>query len=741
MSFLNDIAFGFSAKLPVMLQTEAAECGVACLGMVAGFHGYRSDLATLRRQFPVSLKGATLANLIQIASKLGLGTRPLKLELEDLRQLKLPCLLHWNFNHFVVLKEVGAKSITIHDPAAGERRLTFAEVSKAFTGVALELWPNPDFKPQEHKQEIRLRSLMGRITGIKRSLLQIFLLALVLEVFALVSPFFTQWMIDDVIVSADRDLLTTLVIGFGLLTIVQLAVSTLRSWIIMYMGTTLNLQWRANVFTHLMRLPVQYFEKRHLGDVVSRFGAVDSIQHTLTTSFLEAILDGLMAVITLIMMFVYSALLGWIAVAAMLVYGLGRWIWYRPLRAATEEQIVHAAKLQSHFLESIRGAKAIKLFQRQDERRASWLALLVDQINTGLRAQKLAMLYRILNSLAFGAENILVLWLGAKLVMDGNFTVGVLMAFNSYKGQFEGRVSSLIDKFFEVKMLQLQGERLADILHTEPEAMMEPSHAAQASTAVPSIEVSGLRFRYGEQDPWVLDGVNLAIPAGESVAIVGPSGCGKSTLVNVMLGILPPGEGDVLIDGVSVKQVGVDSLRRMVGTVMQDDVLFAGSIADNISFFDPQADQQWIEECARMAAIAAEIGSMPMSYNSLVGDMGTVLSGGQKQRVLLARALYKRPKILFLDEATSHLDIAKEHEVNAAVQALNITRVIVAHRPETIASASRVIVLAGGKVAHDSTAPTPSTPSALPPRAPGMRMPTQGLVFGSGIPLTRVLPT
>jgi ATP-binding cassette, subfamily B, bacterial CvaB/MchF/RaxB len=473
----------------------------------------------------------------------------------------------------------------------------------------------------------------------------------------------------------------------------------------MYMGTTLNLQWRANVFAHLARLPITYFEKRHLGDVVSRFGAIDQIQRTLTTSFLEAILDGLMTMVTLAMMFIYSPMLGWIAVGKMALYALSRWAWYRPLRNATEEQIIHAAKQQSHFLETIRGIKTIKLFQRQDERRSTWLSLLVDQINADLRTQKLQLLYKLLNGLLFGAENILILWLGAKLVMDGNFSVGVLMAFNSYKGQFDTRVSSLIDKFFEVKMLQLQGEHLADIVLTEPETYQNGANAVDGALLQPGIEVANLRFRYAEQEPFVLDGIDLKIAPGESVAIVGSSGCGKTTLINVMLGMFPPTEGKVLLGGIDVKQIGIDNLRRMVGTVMQDDVLFAGSIADNISFFDLQADQQWIEDCARMGAIAQDIAAMPMANNTLVGDMGTVLSGGQKQRILLARALYKRPKLLFLDETTSHLDIMREQEVNASIKALNITRIIVAHRPETIATTNRVIVLAGGKVVNDAPVP------------------------------------
>lgn len=712
MSFLDKVTFGLGAKLPVILQTEATECGLACLAMVAGYHRYHTDLMSLRRRFPVSLKGATLAGLIQVAGQLGLGTRPLKLDLEHLPELKLPCILHWNFNHFVVLKEVGATKVTIHDPGQGLRKLSLDEVSASFTGVALEAWPSASFQQQELRQRLKLRTLMGRVTGLFASCAQIMLLALALEVFALVAPFFMQWVIDNVIISADRDLLTTLAIGFGLLMLMQQAVSAVRAWIMLYMGTTLSLQWRANVFSHLIRLPVQYFEKRHLGDVVSRFGATDQIQRTLTTSFLEAILDGIMTIVTLAMMLLYSPMLGGIAVGAMFLYVAGRWAWYSPLRHATEEQLVHAARQQSHFLETVRGVKAIKLFQRQDERRASWLALLVDQINAELRTQRLQLFYKVLNGLLFGIENILIICLGARLVLDGNFSVGVLIAFIAYKSQFDTRVSALIDKFFELKMLQLQGERLADIVLTEPESSASLGGISDSEALPSTIEVRGLRYRYADQEPLVLDGVDFAVAAGESVAIVGPSGCGKTTLLNVLLGILPPTEGEILVGGLPLKQLGVDLLRKMVGVVLQDDVLFAGSIADNISFFDPCADHAWIAQCAELAAISADIASMPMGYNTLVGDMGTVLSGGQKQRVLLARAIYKRPHILFLDEATSHLDISKEQQVNLAIKGLNMTRIIIAHRPETIASASRVIILMGGKVVQDVSAPMSGTPAA-----------------------------
>ena len=716
--FMQRIALGLGAKLPLILQTEATECGLACLGMVAGFHGQSTDLASLRRRFPVSLKGVTLATLMRVANRLGLVTRPLKLDLKHLPQLRLPCVLHWEFNHFVVLKELRAGGVTLHDPAFGERRLSLEEFGQGFTGVALELWPGTDFRKEDTRRRVRLREVMGPITGLRRSLGQVLLLAGALELFVLITPFFQQWIIDDVIVSADRTLLTTLALGFGLLLIAQQATEAIRAWVLMYLSTTLNIQWRANVFTRLLELPVAYFEKRHLGDVVSRFGSIDVMQRTLTTSLIEAILDGAMSVLTLTLMFLYSARLAAIALLSLTLYGIGRWIWFAPLRRAREDQIIHAAKQQSHFLETVRGVKVLKLFQRQDERRSGWLSLLIDQVNAELRTQKLALLYRSLNGTLFGIENILILWWGALLVLDHHFSVGLLIAFLAYKTQFDTRVASLIDKFIDFKMIEIQAERLADITSSEPEAV--PAGALQEDRDLPAtLEVKDLKFRYSDTEPHVLDGVSLKIHAGESVAIVGPSGGGKTTLLNAMLGIHPPTEGEVLVGGIRLKDLGLDAMRSMIGTVLQDDVLFAGSIAENISFFDPQANQPWIEECARLAAIHTDIASMPMGYNTLVGDMGTVLSGGQKQRVLLARALYKRPKILFLDEATSHLDLEREQAVNASIKALNMTRVIIAHRPETIASADRVLTLREGRIVEEVSRSTPSVSSLRIPASCG----------------------
>jgi ATP-binding cassette subfamily B protein RaxB len=686
-------------RVPMLLQTEAAECGLACLGMVASHHGLRTDLPTLRQRFAMSLKGASLADLVRIAEQLQMNPRAVRAELEHLPQLELPCILHWDMNHFVVLVAVRGSTAVIHDPARGIRHLPMAALSRHFTGVVLELTPQADFQPRREEQTVTLRQLLGRVTGLKRSLLQIFLLALALEAFMLLSPFFLQWVVDGALVSADRELLVTLGLGFALLVLIQVGVGAVRSWAVLHLSSTLNLQWLGNVFAHLMKLPVDWFERRHAGDVMSRFGAVRQIQQTLTTSFLEAVLDGLLVVVTLAMMLVYSPLLSAVALACVAAYAVLRTLFFRPLREATEEAIVHDAKSASHFLESLRGVQSIKLFNRQAERQSRFMNLVVDAMNAQIATRKLELLFGVGHKLVFGLGRIAIVWLGALAVLDQRFSVGMLFAFIAYQEQFALRVSGLIDRLIELRMLGLQGRRLADIVLAAPE---RPDFAPARRKGSPvRLELRNVEFAYGDGEAPVLQRVSLAVEPGESLAIVGPSGCGKTTLLKVMLGIHEPQRGEVRIDGTPLRQLGLRTWRDLVGTVMQDDPLFAGSIADNIAFFDPDADPGWVEECARTACIHDEIAAMTMGYQTLIGDMGVNLSGGQKQRVLLARALYKRPQILFLDEATSALDVDREREVNAAVRKLSLTRVIVAHRPETIASASRVVVMADGRIAQE----------------------------------------
>ena len=688
------LQFNKRGKLPVTLQTEVAECGLTCLSMIAGFHGYDTDLHSLRRRFPVSLKGATLAHIIQVGEQLELSARALRVELGALESLQTPAILHWDLNHFVVLKEVSGSKVVIHDPGRGRQVLSLEELSKHFTGIAVEFTPTTSFKVEKVVEQLRLFDFLRATSGIKKAFAQLLTLSVLLQVFAIASPFYMQLVVDQALTTYDRDLLTVLAIGFLLLAVINVVTNSFRSWVIVYLGNTLSFQMGGNLFRHLIHLPLDFFEKRHIGDLIARFGSMDAIQKMLTTGMVSALVDGVMAITTFIMMWIYAPLLALVVLGVVLVYTAIRLAMFLPLRTLTEEEIVARAKEQSNFMESLRAIQSIKMFGKESDRQSLWKNCYADVANSRIRLGKFRVAYTSINELLFGAENVLVIYLGASMVLDGGFSIGMLYAFIAYKSQFSQKTSMLIEQLIEFRMLGLHLSRLSDIALTEKENLGDVT--ALNHDFKGEIALSGIQFRYSDTDPYLFSELSLHIKPGEAVAITGPSGCGKSTLMKVMMGLLPADSGDIRYDGRNLSELGLQGLRSSIGAVMQDDQLLSGSIADNIAFFEASPEQERIEACARLASVHQDIAKMPMNYQSLIGDMGTMLSGGQKQRILLARALYRQPKLLFLDEATSHLDVKTERVVNEAIKALDITRIIIAHRPETIRTADRVLLLDKG---------------------------------------------
>lgn len=692
-------------------QDEAAECGLACLASVAAFHGHRLSMRELRNRFPVSLKGVGLSRLMEIAGSLGLGARPLKVELEGLAHLKLPCILHWDLAHFVVLVQVKKGVAILWNPASGMRTLPLSEVSNHFTGVALELTPGAKFVRREGGASLRIRRLIGQVHGMRQALFSVLGLSLALQVFVIATPFLLQWVVDQVLVSGDLGLLSMLAIGFALMLLLQTAVGLLRGWVVVYLSNKLGAEWQVGLFSHLMRLPLDFFEKRHLGDVVSRMGSLQSIQNTLTTTFIEAVIDGLMTVATLAMMAIYSWKLTVVTLVAVGCYMILRAMSYRALRDGTERQLIAVARQQGYLLESIRGIQSIKVATREYVRQAGYSNLTNDAVNTNVWLAKLGMGFNATSQLIFGIERVVVIWIGATLALGGVFSVGMLIAYLAYKDQFAQRMGALIDKWMELRMLRLHADRVADVALAEAE--QDQGTAAMPEEPRGQIEVRDVWFRYADGEPWVLQNCSFTVNCGKAVAIVGASGCGKTTLVKVMLGLLRPQKGSVHFDGVDIERLGVSAYRNLVGAVMQDDQLFSGSIGENIAFGGDGYDARRVQAAAALASVHEEIASMPMGYHSLIGDMGMTLSGGQKQRVILARALYRNPKVLYLDEATSHLDVAREHAVNDAIKGLMLTKVIIAHRPDTIASADEVLMMEGGRARAVSAGVLDARPEAV----------------------------
>jgi ATP-binding cassette subfamily B protein RaxB len=576
--------------------------------------------------------------------------------------------------------------------------MAMAEVSTHFTGVALELRPSHQFEPASLRDSLKLSQLWRGATGLKTALLQVLLLTLVLQAFVLSLPYYMQIAVDSALPALDHDLLSVLALGFGLFTLIHATASLLRSFVLMVAGTTLGYSLASSIARRLFRLPIDWFERRYTGDILSRFQSITPIQNLLTQGAVAGVVDGLMAVLTLALMFGYSSLLATVALLAFALYAMVRWISFSLERRSREEALIAHGKEQTTLIETLRGMTTLRLFGKESLRHSLWQGKLVDAVNADVRINRIGIWQSTANTLIFGIENVITVWLAVRMVMDGaGFSLGMLFAYISYKTQFEQKAASLVDQGIALKMMGLHLERLSDIALAKEDKSFGQS-VDTVTQLKGQIELRDIRYRYSPSEPWVMDGVNLRVQPGEHVAITGPSGAGKSTMIKLLLGLVEPESGEVLVDGLPLARFGYKSFHSQIATVLQDDNLFAGTLADNIAFFEEQVDMAKVLSCATAAAIHDDITRMPMQYETMVGDMGSTLSGGQKQRVLLARALYRQPKILVMDEGTAHLDTAHEQAVNAAISSLGITRIIVAHRSETIAMAERVLVMVDGKL-------------------------------------------
>ncbi|WP_312700874.1 colicin V export peptidase/ABC transporter CvaB [Escherichia coli] len=687
---INLLDLRWQRRVPVIHQTETAECGLACLAMICGHFGKNIDLIYLSRKFNLSARGATLAGINGIAEQLGMATRALSLELDELRVLKTPCILHWDFSHFVVLVSVKRNRYVLHDPARGIRYISREEMSRYFTGVALEVWPGSEFQSETLQTRISLRSLINSIYGIKRTLAKIFCLSVVIEAINLLMPVGTQLVMDHAIPAGDRGLLTLISAALMFFILLKAATSTLRAWSSLVMSTLINVQWQSGLFDHLLRLPLAFFERRKLGDIQSRFDSLDTLRATFTTSVIGFIMDSIMVVGVCVMMLLYGGYLTWIVLCFTTIYIFIRLVTYGNYRQISEECLVREARAASYFMETLYGIATVKIQGMVGIRGAHWLNMKIDAINSGIKLTRMDLLFGGINTFVTACDQIVILWLGAGLVIDNQMTIGMFVAFSSFRGQFSERVASLTSFLLQLRIMSLHNERIADIaLHEKEEK--KPEIEIVADMGPISLETNGLSYRYDSQSAPIFSALSLSVAPGESVAITGASGAGKTTLMKVLCGLFEPDSGRVLINGIDIRQIGINNYHRMIACVMQDDRLFSGSIRENICGFAEEMDEEWMVECARASHIHDVIMNMPMGYETLIGELGEGLSGGQKQRIFIARALYRKPGILFMDEATSALDSESEHFVNVAIKNMNITRVIIAHRETTLRTVDRVI--------------------------------------------------
>lgn len=702
----SQLSFNWPSSTPLILQQQTSECGPACIAMISGHYGNMLSMSKIRQQCVqnnYSLQGMNLLQLSQLAELNELTARAFQCEIDELESLTLPCILHWDLQHFVVLTKIKKQTFHIHDPASGSKVFSLAQLSKHFTGVALSIEPALSFTPNKTDTDIHLRDLWAGSNGFSSALWQIGMLSITLQLLSLSTPYYLQWIMDEVLLTFDKSMLFTLAFGFSGVLIFTTMVNVLRSWIITRFTSFLAVGLSDNVMSHLLKLPHEYFVNRHLGDIASRFGSVNAINERISAGITETIVDGIMVLSVVGVMLLYGWTLTLIVVGFMLLYGILRWVFFQPLRQATLCQLEYNAKADTLFFESLRAHQTITLFNQTARRKQLWANDYVNAVNAGIELSRWNIGFETINKLIFGFENIMVIMVATIMVMDQSLSIGMMIAFIAYKTMFTQRIANLVEQGIAFKMLRMHLERLGDIIDTPIQPNLTAQRAlpyhrlnqtflakdnndSRADTSG-ELVLDNVSFHYPGSEDLILNQINLTINAGEKVVISGPSGGGKTTLLKIMLGLIAPTSGCVRYNGVDITQLGLVAYRSQIATVMQDDLLLAGTIEENITLFDEEPKHKELLRILEQCQLLDMVNRLPMGINTLIGELGAQLSGGQIQRILLARALYQRPHILYLDEATSALDKETEQAIISQIKHLGMTQIQIAHRQETIKNA------------------------------------------------------
>ncbi|MDF0490152.1 peptidase domain-containing ABC transporter [Sphingomonas sp. H39-1-10] len=674
------------------LQSEAAECGLACLAMAANMVGSEIDLAWLRQHFPSSIRGMNLRQMGDVAHSIGMTARAVRCEPDELQKLQTPAVLHWGLHHFVVLQRARGSRIRIFDPSRGYRNVRAEEVNLCFTGVALELAASPSFQRQAERPPFSPFSLIRWSREVKSGLIQAMLLSFVLQVYMIAAPLYMQTAIDGGALRGDKGLLITLAIGFACFALFNAGAQALRAIVLQRLSAVLSWDMSRRLFHHLIRLPLPWFERRKLADTMTRFQAIEPIKTLITTGLVGSMLDGFLSISMLALMFVYSPSLAAVALTGFLLYLIVRVATIRLTVSYAAEAFRASISEQGKRMETLRSIQTIKIMSGESQRESVWANKQAALVKAQQGNTLVTSLIGVFQQLIETSTIILIVYLAASEIIEGRFSVGALYAFVSYRQQFSTKISGMVDQMISWRLLDVYNTRIADVVLTPIEHGIE-SEPNSLPELRGNLEVASAAFRYGPGEPVIFKDVSFTIEAGESVAIVGRSGCGKSTLLKVICGLYPLTAGEIGVDGLPLSVWGPRAIRSAFGVVMQNDDLLPGSVLENVGFFDEEIDVDRAWECLRQAAVADEIRRLPMAEHSYVGDIGSALSGGQRQRILLARALYKKPRFLVLDEATAHLDGERESRINEYLRSLAITRLVVAHRLETISAADRVLLL------------------------------------------------
>ncbi len=659
--------------------------------MIACHFGHDVDLTALRRRFAEARPD--LRSLLDVADSLGLVGRPLRLGLAETRQLSLPALLHWEFDHFVVLVKVGRRRIVIHDPAAGRRVLDARDFGAAFTGVAVEFLPAPGFAGLSGRQLPSLRGLVRSLRGLPRYLSVMLFLLVATQLLSLAPPVATQLLIDEVVLGQDRMWLRKVIFGLALVMLASVLIDTLRRRIALFVGMRIANDATTLIIRHLLRLPAATVAQRSVGDLMSRVDSMRPLRVALTETSLQLVVQGAVLLATLTLMVFYSHLLTAITLGSVLVIALLHAALLPRSRSLNTELVIAAARAGNSLIESLRAYTAINAMGLGAQRLAHWQHGFAAAINAETRKQHLAIAAGAGQGAIMVFEYALFLAVGIAGVLDRQFTLGVLFAFLGLRGTMMAAAIELLGAARQLFLVRSHADRVVEIVVETPEPDAPPHALRRRLRGAVACEAIGFRYPGG---PPILAGLTADIDAGESIVIRGPSGSGKTTLLRLLAGSLAIDCGRLRYDGMDMRLWDQNVLRRQFGIVLQADRLFEGSIADNISGFEADPDVGRLREAAELAAIWDDVQGLPMSVHTPLAGADGGLSGGQAQRLLLARAIYRRPRVLFLDEATSQLDHATERRVIDNLATLDVTLISIAHRSNALAAATRFIDLPAG---------------------------------------------
>ncbi|MBW4509366.1 MAG: peptidase domain-containing ABC transporter [Scytonematopsis contorta HA4267-MV1] len=695
----------FTKRYPIFEQHSASDCGAACLVMIGRYWGKNFSVNRLREIANTGRSGASMRSVAVAAESIGFATRPVKASLDKLAEQTLPAIVHWEGNHYIVVYEITKKRVIVGDPAIGQRNLTTAQFEKGWTGYALLLEPTAELKKTEEAGASfwHFVDLVKPHTGV---LLEVFLTSVFIQVFGLVTPLFTQFLLDQVIVQGSS--VTLNAVGFGLIIfgIFRIALSALRQYLLDHTAKRVSVAMLVGFIQHTFRLPLSFFESRFVGDILSRVQENEKIQRFLTGEALSIILDLLTVIIYAGLMFWYNWQLALLCLAFVPAFFLLALITTPLLRRISKEIFTAVAKENSYLIEALSGIRSIRSMGVEQTVRWHWEGLLNQLTKKGFSGQVVGNQLQLISTSIEMLISTGLLWFGAHLVIQRQLTVGQLVAFNMLLGNvitpFQ-RISMLWTEFQEVIV---STERINDVLQAKPEEDLHDSPRQTLSRLRGHIIFDRVTFRYHpESDTNVLENLSFEILPEQTVAVVGRSGSGKTTLSKLILGLYPTTDGKVLIDGKEINSISLHSLRSQVGVVDQDTFLFGGTIRENLSIAHPEADLEEIIEAARFAGADEFIKQMPMGYESQIGEGGGMLSGGQRQRLAIARALLGNPRFVIFDEATSHLDSESERIIQNNLKTIlkGRTSLIIAHRLSTVRNADLILVLDRGVLVESGT--------------------------------------